>query len=212
VTSSLGDDPVAGLREIGAELIALGRAARAASRPDARYEGSDPTGTITVTVDGRQQVRDVHVDLRWDQRLARTELGEALSVAYSRAIVAVLDADSAAFDEARAGHPAERVEPAPPRPVPVYTDADVDEMKYQLDRQLEQNDMLLRFADEAPAARQVAGEAEVAGPGEFVIITVRDGRVADIRVMASRLPADSTNGTIAREAMEAFRAAAVLIG
>ncbi|MFG1603160.1 hypothetical protein [Actinoplanes sp. NPDC049265] len=202
----MSDDPVADLRVIGAELIALGRAARAASRPDARYEGSDATGTITVVLDGRQRVVDVRVDMRWDQRLARTELGPALSAAYSQAVIALLDADSEAFDEARAAPPVAPVEPAPPRPAPVYTDADVDEMKYQLDRQLQQNDMLLRFADQPPAARGFAGEAEVTGPGEFVIIAVRNGRIADIRVLASRLPADSTNGTIAREAMEAFRA------
>ena len=206
------DDPLVRLRRISAELGAVSRAARAASRPDAHYEGSDPTGTITVVLDGRQQVRDIRIDMRWDQRLARTELGEALSSAYSQAIIELFDADSAAYDEAEAEARAEPARVEPPARRPAADDVDMDELRYQLSRQLEQNEMLLRYADDPRATPRPAGEHEVAGPGEFVLITVRNGRIADIRVMASRLPADSTNGMIAREAMAAFDAAAGLIG
>jgi hypothetical protein len=206
------DDPLVQLRRISAELGTVSRAAQAASRPDARYEGSDPTGTITVVMDGRQRVQDVRVDLRWDERLRRTELGEALSSAYSQAVIALLDAGSAAYDEAEALAEADpRDEPrTSARPYDNYVD--MDEVRYQTSRQLEQNDMLLRYADDPHAAPRVFHEVEVAGAHEFVLITVRDGRIADLRVMASRLPADSTNGTIAREAMAAFDAAAGYLG
>ncbi|PRY22012.1 hypothetical protein CLV70_11877 [Pseudosporangium ferrugineum] len=204
------DGALGELRRISVELRALSAVAKAASRPGGRYEASDPTRTVTVTVDGRRQVRDVSVDPRWAERISGGELGEALAAAYGAAVLRALTSGSAAIDEAWAGTDRavlERevdaeLEALRPRPV------EPGDLRYELERQLEQNEMLLRYGDSPAAVPAPAPDATVSGPGGFVTVVVSDGQVADVRVLASRIPAMATNGTIAQEAMAAFRAAA----
>lgn len=204
------DGALAELRNISVELRALSRVARAGGRPGGRYEAADPTGTVTVTVDGRHEVQEVTVDPRWAERISRTELGEALAAAYGQAVLRALNAGSAAFDDALAETDRAAIEQevdaelrrARPRHV------EPEDLRYEVQRQLEQNEMLLRFADAPAAAPRVAPDTTVSGPGGFVTVVVRDGQVADVRVSAARIPAMATNGTIAQEAMAAFRAAA----
>ncbi|BFU46277.1 hypothetical protein [Krasilnikovia sp. MM14-A1004] len=209
-TATTGNDTLDELRRISVELRALSRAARAGGGRDTRVEGADPSGAVTVTMDGALHVVEVRVDARWEQRLSRMELGDALSTAYGRAVLQALTAGSEAVDEAVAGTDRAALEHEVDaelrsrhgRPF------DPDDLRYELARQLDQNDMLLRYADTPDAPPPPAPETSVSGPTGFVTVVLRNGQVAEVRVLASRIPAMATNGTIAGEALAAFRAAA----
>jgi len=70
-----------------------------AQHPDARYDGTDETGTVTAVVDGDGRVRDLAVDRSWRQHLGVTELGSAVRGAVERALLARVAGFDAALSE-----------------------------------------------------------------------------------------------------------------
>ncbi len=197
------------LRRISVGLRALSRAASATNQPSARFQGQDSSGTVTIAVDGRQQVQDVHFDARWVQRLPRDGVGDALQQAYGAAVGRMLTAGAEAFEQAE--HDAD------PAALRQQVDAELKsgrrryvdpaDLADEVRRELRQIEMLQRYGD-APAVPAAGRDATVSGPAGFVEIAVRGGQIDGIRVLLSRLPVMATNGTLAQESLAAFRAAA----
>lgn len=203
-------DAFAELRRISVELRALRQATGAAARPEARFAGRDGSGTVTVTVDGRQHVRDVALDSRWEQRLPRDGVGDALMRAYGDAVCQMLTASVEAYDQAERETDGALLEQQARADVQGHRRRHVDpeDLLYDVQEQLRQIEMLQRYGDTPAPVVPAARDATVSGPGGFIEITVRGRQISDIRVLLSRLPASSTNGAVAQEAMAAFRAAA----
>lgn len=199
------------LRRISVELRALSQAANAAVRPAARFEGYDSSGTVTIAIDGRQHVQQVRLDPRWAQRLPRDGVGEALMQAYGEAVGELLTASSEAFDEADQEADRARLEQQVDAELGSYRRRYVapEDLLDEVHEQLRQVEMLQRYGDTPSVPARGRGDVTVSGPAGFVEITVRGGQIGGIRVLLSRLPAMATNGTIAQEAMAAFRAAAL---
>ncbi|MEU7904992.1 YbaB/EbfC family nucleoid-associated protein [Actinoplanes sp. NPDC049118] len=205
-----GDDVFSRLRRVSVELRALSQATNAAVRPGARFEGRDGSGTVTVTVDGRQLVEQVHFDPRWDQRLHRESLGEALMQAYGEAVGELLTAGAQAFEEAARDVDDARLEQEAEDDLRSHRRRHLapDELLGEVQDQLRQIEMLERYGDNPDVALPQRRDTSVTGPSGFLEITVQGGQIHGIRVLLSRLPAMATNGTLAQEALGAFRAAA----
>jgi DNA-binding protein YbaB len=203
-------DVLAELRRISVELRALSGSATAAVGREATFRGRDGSATVTVTINGRQHVQDVHVDARWAQRLPRDGVGDALMQAYGDAVGQVLTAAAQAVEQAARDvdepglHQQVEAELRSHRRRYVAPEDLVDHVR----RELRQIDMLQRYGDTPTGAAAGPRDATVYGPGRFVEVTVRGGQISGVRVLLSRLPYMATNGTLAQEALAAFRAAA----
>ncbi|MET8151536.1 YbaB/EbfC family nucleoid-associated protein [Actinoplanes sp. NPDC049668] len=203
------DDVFLRLRRVSVELRALSRATGATVQPGARFEGRDGSGTVTVTVDGRQRVEQVHLDPRWDRRLARERLGEALLRAYGEAVCDLLTAGARAFEDAAGDVDEARLERQAEDDPRSHRRRSLapDELLGDVQDRLRQIELLQRHGDDPAVRAPERRDATVTGPSGFVEITVHAGRIHDIRVPLSRLPALATSGAVAQEALGAFRAA-----
>lgn len=199
------------LRRISKDLRALSRTVNATVRPDARYKGSDSSGAIGVTVDGRQHVQDVNVDARWSQRLDRTRLGDALMEAYGQAVCQLLTATSEAFDEAERDVDDADLEREVEQDLQSHYRRHVgpEDILEEVQDQLRKIELMERFGYGTPSgAAADQRDTTVYGPARFVEMTLSSGQISGIRVLLSRMPPMATNGTLAQEALGAFRAAA----
>ncbi|GID96297.1 YbaB/EbfC family nucleoid-associated protein [Amorphoplanes digitatis] len=204
------DDVFSRLRRVSVELRTLSQATSATVRPGARFEGRDGSGTVAVTVDGRQRVERVHFDPRWDQRLARERLGGALMQAYGEAVCDLLTAGARAFEDAERDVDRADLERRAEDDLRSHRRRYLapDELLGDVQDQLRQIEMLQLYGDNPDVRAPEHHDATVTGPSGFIEITVQSGQIHDIRVLLSRLPAMAANGDLAREALGAFHAAA----
>lgn len=70
-----------------------------AQNPDLRFDGRDPAGAVTVTVDGAGQVHDVTVGRSWQRQIAAGDVAAAVKSAVDAALLARLEHLDRALDE-----------------------------------------------------------------------------------------------------------------
>jgi len=179
----------------------MGRLLQDAVKPHARFLGTDPTGTITVTVDGRGMVQDVAIDAGWLRSVGPSALGDALMQAYNAgngeaALAAIRNVNEALEQGALR---ARVQEPAPVEQIPAE-EPSIEERLARVDQQFKELDELK--AQLAELERRTA----VSGPAGVVRIELNGGQIVGITV--DRRPAAQMQpASLAAEAMSAFRAA-----
>jgi DNA-binding protein YbaB len=92
-------DMLTPLIQLSQELNEAVQVVTAAHESDRQFAGTDQSGAVTVTVDGRGRTTSVVVDEEWHSALAVTELSEAVLAASAAAMLArVDDFDQAMLD------------------------------------------------------------------------------------------------------------------
>lgn len=87
------------LRRLYGDASTLSRQISQAQAPDTRFVAADPTGHVTITIDGQGQVCDVRLDPRWRRRLSSTDLPGAILAAFEAATLARVAAIDIALTE-----------------------------------------------------------------------------------------------------------------
>ncbi len=164
--------------------------------PAVRFQGVDPAGVVTVTVDGNGQVRDVSVGQEWRRVGGSVELADAVRAAVDAAgLDRLRGLDESLSEQLDAPEPPAGSAAAPSAPgragassTEINVDADLD----QLSRQVE--DQQSRSYEGRSGARHVT--VRVTGQGEVV------GLDYDSRWLHA-----AHEYNISRETREAFEAA-----
>lgn len=187
------------------------------TRPARRHEGTDPSGSVRVAVDGRGRVTDVDVDATWRQRVGASGFPGALFEAYTAAVRTALEAAALAAVEARSTSPSKawpqrapeagsRPSVGPRAPAP---EREVDERAWlrRTWATLDGIDAQLSRLSQSNAAAG-PGERDVSSPDGLLTLRMRGRGVTGVTGDA-RLLAVADPQRLRREALAAFRAAAL---
>ncbi len=182
--------PDEGLQRLLASVQSFRRVMGAATRGDARYEGTDATELVSLVLDGVGGVESVRIGREWFQRRGASSLGPAMYEAYQDAMTRAMEASVEQMDAAEDEERLRVADPSEMHRPPVWTGrgqdfqapsfADIrDRLRTIEERQYEREYLRERRRVEQPAERLVYG------PYGMVAVRVRGVGITEITVLSN---------------------------
>lgn len=170
---------------------------RAAIRAEDTFTGTDPTGTVVVTVDGWAAVLGVEVDADWVHVVGPSAIGDAVLAAHRAAGVLAAGRAMERYTQLwEAGAPGIAARESPPRPEHDIYVQRFDDPSEPARRELEE--LLRRRAE-------LSRRIEVKGRAGLLTLLLEHGAVIGIAVPDPRRTARARGDQLAAEALSLLR-------